>query len=174
MKKLTLLAAIALVSCRKEVKETVTIAKPQAAETATITPQPEEEIKVTERPDFITGDFDGDAQQDSVFIVTSVNGDRSGMKIAYATGRVDMLGMGKDVLGQGFDSFEWVGIFKKVQKGEEVAPNVDEDGEFYIEEIPDSLYTTLPHDGIFIHQAESCGGGIIYLDNGTYKWIQQE
>ena len=32
----------------------------------------------------------------------------------------------------------------------------------------------LENDGICIHAEESCGGGIIYLNNGKYEWIQQE
>jgi hypothetical protein len=42
------------------------------------------------------------------------------------------------------------------------------------DQIPAEDWVTLPNDGIYIHQAESCGGGVIYLDKGKYKWIQQE
>ncbi|MBI3240238.1 MAG: hypothetical protein HYZ43_15560 [Flavobacteriia bacterium] len=37
---------------------------------------------------------------------------------------------------------------------------------------PDAVFCDL--DGDFIHQAESCGGGVIYLKNGKFQWIQQE
>lgn len=42
------------------------------------------------------------------------------------------------------------------------------------EEIKEEDKIKLPNDGIFIHADESCGGGIIYLNNGKYNWIQQE
>lgn len=86
------------------------------------------------------------------------------------------MGLGKEVLKQGFDDFDWVGIFEKAPKGKTYRNNVNEDGEIKIEE---SEYTeadklVLKNDGIYMHVAESCGGGIIYLENGTYKWLQQE
>ena len=78
------------------------------------------------------------------------------------------------MLNQAFDDFIWVGEFKTIPKGSKAASNVGEDGEIITEVIPDSLKTILPNDGIFIHASESCGGGIIYSDNESYQWIQQE
>ena len=42
------------------------------------------------------------------------------------------------------------------------------------EDVKEENKIKLPNDAIFIHQAESCGGGIIYWENRKYHWIQQE
>jgi hypothetical protein len=82
--------------------------------------------------------------------------------------------MGKEVLGQGFDDISWVGIFEKAPQGEIYWNNVI-DGEIISdEEMKESDKINLLNDGIFIHQAESCGGGVIYLKDGKFEWIQQE
>src|SRR6478752_9491282 len=83
-----------------------------------------------------------------------------------------LLGGGQEVLYQKFDDFSWVGIFQKIEKGTKVASNIDEEtGEILLKDIPDSLKTILPADGIYIHALESCGGGIIYWDHERYNWI---
>ena len=83
--------------------------------------------------------------------------------------------MGKNILGRGFDDIEWVGIFEKVPKGEVCWNNTDDEGEIIMpEDVKEENKIKLPNDAIFIHQAESCGGGIIYWENRKYHWIQQE
>ncbi|ULT23268.1 hypothetical protein KUH03_29250 [Sphingobacterium sp. E70] len=83
--------------------------------------------------------------------------------------------MGTDILGQGFDDISWVGVFEKAPKGEIYWNNVNDDGEIITdEEVNETDKIKLVNDGIFIHQAESCGGGVIYLNKGKFAWIQQE
>lgn len=41
-------------------------------------------------------------------------------------------------------------------------------------EIEESNKIKLPNDGIFIHQAEANGGGILYLNKGKFECIQQD
>lgn len=83
--------------------------------------------------------------------------------------------MGNDILKQGFDNLDWVGVLEKAPKGATYYNNVNDDGEIITEEeVKEKDKIKLPQDGIFIHQAEACGGGIIYLKNGKFGWIQQE
>ncbi|MCH5597482.1 hypothetical protein [Niabella ginsengisoli] len=83
--------------------------------------------------------------------------------------------MGKEILGQGFDDLEWVGVFEVAPKNEIYYNNVNDDGEIITEEqVKETDKIKLPNDGIFIHQKETGGGGIIYLKNGKFEWIQQE
>ena len=83
--------------------------------------------------------------------------------------------MGKEIAGQGFDDIDWVGIFEVAPKNEIYYNNVNDDGEIIMEdEVKETDKIRLPNDGIFIHQSESCGGGVIYLKNGKFEWIQQE
>lgn len=121
-------------------------------------------------------DLDGDKKNEIVEIVQSTRNKKSGLRIIFGNGsETKYLGMGNDILGQGFDEVDWVGTFEKAPKNETYWNNVGEDGEILTdEEIKEEDKIKLINDGIFIHAAESCGGGIIYLDNGSFKWIQQE
>ncbi len=124
---------------------------------------------------FITEDIDGDSKNDSIYIVKGSNSQKYGLEIVLANGKKDYLGMGKNILGRGFDDIEWVGIFEKVPKGEVYWNNTDDEGEIIMpEDVKEENKIKLSHDAIFIHQAESCGGGIIYWESGKYHWIQQE
>lgn len=39
------------------------------------------------------------------------------MEIIFGNKKVEYLGMGKEILGQGFDDLDWIGIFEKAPKG---------------------------------------------------------
>lgn len=122
-------------------------------------------------------DLDGDKKEEKVEIVINQKNNKSGLRITFGKGdRIDYFGLGKDVLQQEFDDFDWVGIFEKAPKGKTYWNNVNEDGEIKIEkeEFTKSDKLVLQNDGIYVHAAESCGGGIIYLENNAYKWLQQE
>lgn len=124
----------------------------------------------------ITCDLDGDNLDETVEIVRSTKNGKSGLRITFGNGKkTDYLGLGNTVLQQGFDEIDWAGIFEKAPKNELYWNNVNDDGEIMAyEEIKEEDKIKLLNDGIFIHAEESCGGGVIYLKNGKYEWIQQE
>lgn len=121
-------------------------------------------------------DLDGDQLEDIVQIVRNIKNNKSGLKIIFGNQRkIDYLGMGKDIIDQGFDDLDWVGIFEVASKNEWYYNNVNDEGEIITEDVvKEEDKIRLENDGIFIHAAESCGGGIIYLKDGKYAWIQQE
>ena len=121
-------------------------------------------------------DLDGDGLNETVEIVRSTKNKKSGLRITFGTGnKTDFFGMGNDILDQGFDEIDWAGIFEKAPKNELYWDNVGENGDILAdEEIKETDKVKLINDGIFIHAEESCGGGIIYLEGGKYRWIQQE
>jgi hypothetical protein len=133
-------------------------------------------ISQKHKPNSISCDLDGDNLSDTVTIVQNTSNEKYGLKIIFGNKKVEYLGMGKDILGQGFDDIDWVGIFEKAPKGKIYWNNVNDDGEIITEEedIKEVDKIKLTNDGIYIHQAESCGGGVIYLKNGKFEWIQQE
>ena len=132
-------------------------------------------ISKIHEPNSIICDLDGDHLSDTVKIVQNTKNKKYGLEIVFGNKKVEHLGMGKEVLGQGFDDINWVGIFEKASKGEVFWNNVNDDGEIIgEEEVKEIDKIKLLNDGIFIHQAESCGGGIIYLKEGKFQWIQQE
>jgi hypothetical protein len=127
------------------------------------------------KPNSVFCDLDGDNLIDTVKIVQNTGNNKYGLKMTFGNKKVKYLGMGEDILGQGFDDINWVGIFEKAPKGVTYYNNVNEDGEIISEEdIKEKDKIKLPNDGIFIHQSESCGGGVIYLNKEKFEWIQQE
>lgn len=124
----------------------------------------------------ITCDLDGDNLDETIQIVRNTNNGKSGLKITYGNKtKIDYLGLGEEILNQGFDDLDWIGIFEVAPKNEIYFNNVSDEGEILSEEeVKDEDKIKLKNDGILIHAEESCGGGIIYLLNGKYQWIQQE
>lgn len=121
-------------------------------------------------------DLDGDKLDEIIQIVRNLQNGKSGLRIIYGNQKkIDYLGLGNDILNQGFDEIDWPGIFEVAPKNEIYFNNVNEEGEIISEEeVKDEDKIKLKNDGIFIHAEESCGGGVIYLQNGKYNWIQQE
>lgn len=132
------------------------------------------QLSLTHKVNKITCDLDGDSLNETIEIVRNIKNGKSGLRIIFGNKkRIDFFGMGKNILGQRINDLDWVGVFKIAPKNNLYWSNSD--GEILSEdEIKESDKIKLVNDGIFIHALESCGGGIIYLDNGVYKWIQQE
>lgn len=132
-------------------------------------------ISKIHKPSAIFCDLDGDLLSDTVQIVQHKKNRKYGLKVIFGSKKIEYLGMGTDILGQGFNDLDWVGIFEKAPKGEIYWNNVNDEGEIITEEaVKESDKIKLLNDGIFIHQSESCGGGVIYWKNGKFEWIQQE
>lgn len=180
--RILIIVALIFISCKKEEKlqnEKVeslkidTVEKPQEKVTKNI-----DTIVVSKKHkvNVISSDLDGDGLNETVEIVRSTKNDKSGLRIIFGNGkRTDYLGMGNDILGQGFDEIDWAGIFEKAPKNELYWNNVNDEGEIMAdEEVNEADKIKLLNDGIFIHAEESCGGGVIYLKGGKYEWIQQE
>lgn len=121
-------------------------------------------------------DIDGDKTNDTIELVKNTINKKSGMRIKFGSNKkVKCFGMGNNILKQDLYNLDWVGVFEKVPKGEIYWNNVSENGDILIEEeIKEKDKVKLKNDAVFIHASESCGGGIIYFDNGEFKWIQQE
>ncbi len=132
-------------------------------------------LSTKHNPNFIIADLDGDNHPDSVKLVQHIANKKFGLLIKFGNNTTATFGLGQDVLQQGFDDLDWVGVFEKANKGDVYYNNVNDDGEIMSEEqVPEKDKIKLPHDAIFIHAAESCGGGIIYFNTGKFNWIQQE
>lgn len=167
-------------SCQKEKAENAVVEKPveKIKDTVKISnPKSNDTIVISKihKPNSVSCDLDGDKLTDNVKIVQSTKNKKYGFEIKFGNGKTDYLGMGKDIAGQGIDDIEWAGIFEIAPKNEIYYNNVSDDGEIISEDqVKESDKIKLPNDGIFIHNSESCGGGVIYLNNGKYDWIQQE
>jgi hypothetical protein len=121
-------------------------------------------------------DLDGDGKNDTIGLRLDAHISKYGLVIQYAAGRCDTLGMGKAFLDRGFNDFNWAGIMEVAPKGEFYwnYANYD-DPDISRDQIQDEDKITLTRAGVFLHADESCGGGVIYLnDDHTYAWMQQE
>ncbi|KIC03020.1 hypothetical protein [Flavobacterium sp. AJR] len=180
--RILIVAAFIFISCKKEEKtqndkveslKVDTIIKPQEKETKN-----SDTIVVSKKHKVnkISCDLDGDGLNETVEIVRSTKNEKSGLRIIFGNGkRTDYLGMGNNILERGFDEIDWAGIFEKAPKNELYWNNINDEGEIMAdEEVNEADKIKLLNDGIFIHAEESCGGGVIYLKDGKYEWIQQE
>ncbi|WP_291285213.1 hypothetical protein [Flavobacterium sp.] len=178
-----LLSVFIFISCKKEPKTEITATPTKAKDSVQVSNEKENRnnsdtivISAKHKTNKITCDLDGDGKDETVEIVRGTKSGKSGFRIVFGNGtRTDYFGMGTTILNQGFDEIDWAGIFEKAPKGEVVWNNVNDEGEIMgDEEIKEEDKIKLPNDGIFIHAEESCGGGIIYLKDGKYNWVQQE
>jgi len=136
-------------------------------------PEKEDPIAISKKhhPNFILCDLDGDKLSDSVQIVLNKMNKKYGLKIIFGNNKIEYLGLGKD----DFDDMSWVDIIEKAPKGKVYFNNLNEEGDFISEdEVKESDKIKLQNDGIFIHQAEACGGAVIYFNKGKFEWIDQE
>lgn len=166
---------LVLISCKKEIKnqsQKNKIAKIETVDKGIDIITVSNKHKISK----ILCDLDGDKLNETVEIVRSTKSGKSGLRIIFGNGsKTDYLGLGNDILGQGFNEIDWVEIFEKAPKNEIYWNNVNSEGEILSkDEIKEVDKIKLLNDGIFMHAEESCGGGIIYLKNGKYEWIQQE
>jgi len=131
-------------------------------------------ISKEHQPFMVTGFFDADDILDTAILVRHKSTGKDALFVKHGgTDKSFLLKNGKDV-GSDFDDFHWVGQFEVLKKGRKVWNNVV-DGEIVGEDqVPDNKKIILPHDGIFIHEDEGGGGGIIYFKNGRYIWVQQD
>ena len=167
-----IMIAITITSCKKENESQHKIERTKTKKKDNDTIEISKKHKINK----IICDLDGDKLSEIVEIVKSTKSGKSGLRIIFGNGkRTDYFGMGNEILKQGFEEIDWAGIFEKAPKNETYWNNVNEEGEILSEEkIKESDKIKLINDGIFLHAEESCGGGIIYLKNGKYEWIQHE
>jgi hypothetical protein len=132
------------------------------------------EISTGHQPFMVTGYFNPDDILDTAILVRHKSIGKDALFIKHGgTDKSFLLKNGKDV-GSDFDHFHWVGQFEVMKKGRKVWNNVV-DGEIVgDDQVPDKKKITLQTDGIFIHEDEGGGGGIIYFRNGKYVWVQQD
>lgn len=132
------------------------------------------EISKQHQPFMLLGYFNPDDILDTAILVRHKSTGKDALFIKHAkTDKTFFLKNGKDV-GADFDDFNWVGQFEVIKKRTKIWDNVI-DGEIVSEDqVPDNKKITLRTDGILIHEAEACGGGIIYFKNDKYVWVQQD
>lgn len=179
--RILIIITLVFISCKKEIgnqSEKIQNTKKDTVEKKETVDKGIDTIEISKKHKInkILCDLDGDKLNEIVEIVRSTKSGKSGLRIIFGNGnRTDYLGMGKNILEQGFDEIDWAGIFEKAPKNGIYWNNVNDDGEILSEdEIKEVDKIKLLNDGIFMHAEESCGGGIIYLKNGKYEWIQQE
>ena len=132
------------------------------------------EISKRHNPFILTGYFNQDKILDTAILVKQKKNGKDALFIKHGgTQHFFFLKDGKN-LETNFDNFNWVGQFQIIKKGTKIWNNVI-DGEIVGEDqVPDNRKIILQADGIFVHEDEGGGGGIIYFKNDKYIWMQQD
>ncbi len=133
------------------------------------------EINHSKSPYYLKGDFFGDGISDIAVLLKDKKGTTKIGIINYnETNCVHILGAENDPFK--ICDYSWVGIFEKVNKGEVLWSNYDDDkGDFVdFKDVPENEKVKLDYNAIYVHASESCGGGFIYWKNGKFNWLQQE
>jgi hypothetical protein len=132
------------------------------------------EISKEHKLSLVTGYFNPDDILDTAIIIRHKSTGKDALFIKHGgTDQSFLLKNGKGV-GTDFDDFNWVGQFAVIKKGTRVWDNVRDDEIVGEDQVPENKKFFLQTDGVFVHVDEASGGGIIYLKNGKYAWVQQE
>lgn len=123
---------------------------------------------------FIKGDFYGDNVEDIALFLKDISGVRLCIINFGDYNRIKILGdvQGQDIMTD-YD-YSWVGKFKKVNKGEILWSNYEDDDFRNFEDVPENEKVKLNYDAIYVHAFESCGGGFIFWKDNKFNWLQQE
>ncbi len=126
------------------------------------------------KPNFVEGNFNGDDLKDVAVLISNKKTSEKGLLILHNGNNKEYFVYGAGIEIQGMKDLDWIQIFERIPKGETVAETlVDEKSGDIIGS--DSLNSVkLKNDGIFLHVAESEGGGIVYWDKDKYKWLHIE
>ncbi|MBQ4819630.1 SH3 domain-containing protein [Aquimarina sp. MMG016] len=138
-------------------------------------------LRTDNNPFYLKGDFNGDQVEDHAILIRDKNNNSENElpdgKIAIIhqadSPKIIVLGSKDDPFGD--SNYNWVGYFEKVSKGTKIWSNWDDEkDDFLMEDPPEHKKHKLLTDAFFVHNLESCGGGYIYWNKGTYKWMQVE
>ena len=123
-------------------------------------------------PFCLKGDFFGDKKSDIVILLKNSEGET---KIGFINNgtktKVHILGNKNDPFKM--NSYSWIGVFEKVNKGEVLWSNYEDDFVDF-KDVPENKKVRLTYNALYTHASESCGGGFIYWKDGKFNWLQQE
>jgi len=139
-------------------------------------------VDTAKTPFFVKGDFLNDKVSDYAILLKNEDEplrigiiDKGGKKHQFVKS-VD-----RDNKERIIDDFDFVGVFCKVKRGEvlwanwsDEKENSEGEGRQHFDEVPENEKVVLKYDALFVHAAESCGGGFMYWHKGKFIWLQQE
>ena len=122
-------------------------------------------------------DLDGDGKLDLARVVKNTLNKKVGFEIIFGNGQPPRyLFAGKKLNGLDVDDlsvFQTYAIAPKHEKYIDLNVSMGENGDMPDPEtVPEDELVYLEHDGIDIGMLESCGGGIIYMKDDQFHWIQ--
>ncbi len=123
-------------------------------------------------PFYLKGDFFGDKKNDIVILLKNSNGET---KIGFINKGIEtkiyILGNENDPFN--ITDYSWVGIFEKVNKGEVLWSNYEDDF-IDFKDVPENKKIILNYNSLYMHASESCGGGFVFWKDKKFNWLQQE
>lgn len=130
------------------------------------------EINKITTPYYLRGDFYGDKTDDLVVLLKNKKGVTKIGIINYGDSTNTYI-LGDKNCALGVRDFSWIGIFNKVNPGVSLWSNYEDDF-IDFEDVPENKKVKLPYNALYVHAAESCGGGFIFWKDGKFNWLQQE
>ncbi len=123
-------------------------------------------------PFYLKGDFFGYKENDIVVLLKNSDGET---KIGFINKGIEtkiyILGNQNDPFNM--RDYSWIGIFKKVNKGEVLWSNYEDDFVDF-KDVPENKKVKLNYNSLYMHASESCGGGFVFWKDGKFNWLQQE
>lgn len=110
-------------------------------------------------PFYLQGDFDGDGKRDTAVLVKHRASGKRGAAIVSRTGKVRVLGAGKDI-GDGTDNLDWMDAWYVFARGPVSQGATDE------------APPKLKGDAIAAIKTESASG-LIWWSGSRFRWYQQ-
>jgi hypothetical protein len=136
-------------------------------------------IDSSKTPFVIKGDFLGDQVSDYAILLKK-EGEAVKLGILDKGGQQHQIPQSfqreKEALS---NDLGFVGVFRKAPRGEALWANYvdgleESEGFRTFEEVPKNERFILKYDALYVHAAESCGGGYIYWNKEKFIWLQQE
>jgi len=123
---------------------------------------------------YLVGDYFGDSIMDIVILFKDKVSKTT--KIAFinyrnTTTKTYILGLEDGDLG--LKNFSWAEIFENVAPKEILWSNYEDDW-IAFEDVPENKKVQVNYNALYLHAAESCGGGFIFWKDGKFNWLQQE
>ncbi|GAA4834219.1 hypothetical protein [Algivirga pacifica] len=155
------------INTENTVQETPVTA-PEALNTKEISSRIGEQYAIVEKWQMVR-DFNGDQKDDIACVITNTNTKEKGVAIMHHDGTHAIIGAGD--AASGVTDMPWLAAFQDIPRGNMVAPyKKDEKTGKWVTDYDKEV--RLIGAGIWVHEAASNKGGIIYWDGEKYEWIE--
>ncbi len=123
---------------------------------------------------FFYGDFNADMKMDFTAIVTNTKTNEKGVIIIHnsSENKYQIFGAGIEIDGK--TNLSWIDTFESIKKFTTIEPTIIDKETGDIITPKEKVEYKLQGNGIYMHENEVCGGGILYWTGTKYEWMHIE